>query len=156
MPTATINLTVQSSSFAINTSATPAAPYTNIGTTAFAVDGQGHNQDANGKVEIVTEGGESFIKVKSPGNGVGPGMNLILQILSDSTTVTFTPLAVVFVGKAPPSSDISGAIGTNSITVVDSGSTTRPQWEYYIQIQKGSDTTQVGWIDPGIENSDEQ
>lgn len=157
--TATIVVTVDASTFVVNNSTTtpPTGPFTTIASMAFQVVG-GKTQDGNGKVVIVTEGTESYLKVKSPGQGNGPGMNLVFVIASNDSSVSFSPKQIVFVGKAPPATDLSnGGVNStaNSITAVDSGNTTRAQWEYYIQIQKGSDATKVGWIDPGIENSDE-
>lgn len=167
MPSATIKLNVRS--FCENTSpATPTpppGPYIGIDTPTFGLNPGGQPLDGGGKVVITTESGESFIKVKGAGQGgVNGAMELVFQITSAVSGETYVPQAIVFANKEGTSTaDLSaGAVdaANNTITANDTRATGRksdgtlPQWEYYIQVRRASDL-KLGWIDPGIENSDE-
>ncbi len=156
-------LAIDVTTFVPNPSATPTAPFCAIaGPRLVPKPGQGGHENAEGQVTVLADGtivvrrdnlGSRPVKLEFE---LGPGQDL-------------RPVAIVF-RQVRGTGDPDGTLNFRSFEAgghrlrIDNhcqhrgrrrnpdGTNQAPNWKYFIRVMQGST---AGWIDPGIENSDD-
>ncbi len=149
--------------FVANPSATPVAPYCDISAPTFQMGpGNSGPADAGGQAEITSDGtivvtrrnqAQSPIKLEfAAGHGVDYQAVGIAFVQHRGTEDPDGTLNFRNRSKQGKKFTVDNYWVTRGKRNHPDGTNHAPNWKYFVRIKVGD---QFGWIDPGIENSDE-